>query len=60
MLTHSMLLQILVEAEERCDDETLPQEVRGRSSETVSLCKQRMAQEGLTRARLEEFAQAEA
>lgn len=57
MLTHQMLLQILVEAEARSDDATLPQDVRDRSAETVSLCKQRMAQEGLTRAQLEELAQ---
>lgn len=57
MLTHQMLLQILVEAEARSDDATLPQDVRDRSAETVSLCKQRMAQEGLTRAQLEDLAQ---
>lgn len=57
MLTHQMLLQILVEAEARSDDATLPQDARDRSAETVSLCKQRMAQEGLTRAQLEELAQ---
>lgn len=60
MLTHSMLLQILVEAETRRDDKTLPQDVRDRSGETVSLCKLRMAKEGLTRSQLEEIAQAEA
>lgn len=60
MLTHSMLLQMLVEAEVRRDDETLPQEVRERSAETVSLCEQRMDKEGLTRAHLEEMAQVEA
>lgn len=51
-----MLLQILVEAEARRDDETLPAEVRDRSAETVSLCKQRMAAEGLTRDQLERLA----
>lgn len=60
MLTHSMLLQMLVEAEARRDDVTLPQDVRNRSAETVSLFKQRMAMEGLTRAQLEELALAEA
>jgi type VI protein secretion system component VasF len=60
MLTHAMLLQMLVEAEARRDDQTLPQEVRDRSTETVSLCKQRMAKEGLTRAQLEELALADA
>lgn len=56
MLPHSMLLQILEEAEARRDDAELPQEARDRSAETVSLCKQRMAMEGLTRAQLEEIA----
>lgn len=51
-----MLLKILVEAEGRRDDATLPQEVRGRSAETVSLCEQRMVMEGLTRSQLEEIA----
>lgn len=60
MLTFSMLLQILVEAETRRDDVTMPQDVRDRSAETVSLCKQRMAKEGLTRSRLEELASEEA
>ena len=60
MLTHAMLLQMLAEAEARRDDQTLPQEVRDRSAETVSLCKQRMAKEGLTRAQLEELALADA
>lgn len=59
MLTYSMLLQMLEEAETRRDDATLPQEVRNRSAETVSLCKQRMAKEGLTRAQLEELALAD-
>ena len=60
MLTHSMLLQILEEAEARRDDASLPADVRQRSTETVSLCNQRMASEGLTRAKLEEAAKAEA
>ena len=60
MLTHSMLLQMLEEAEDRRDDAELPQDVRDRSAETVSLCKQRVAMEGLTRAQLEEIAKAEA
>lgn len=59
MLTFSMLLQILTEAEARRDDETLPQPVRDRSAETVDLCCQRMAQEGLTRAQLVELAREE-
>lgn len=60
MLTFTMLLQILVEAEARRDDATLPQEVRDRSAETVSICKQRMAAEGLTRSELEARASEEA
>ena len=62
MLTYSLLLllQLLVAAEARRDNAAQPQEVRDRSSETVSLCKQRMAQEGLTRSRLEELAGEEA
>lgn len=59
-LTHPMLLQILEEAEARRDEAKLPQDVRGRSAETVSLCKQRMTKEGLTREQLEEHAKAEA
>lgn len=59
MLTCSMLLQMLVEAEARRDDTTLPQDVRDRSAETVSLCEQRIAKEGMTRAQLEEYAAAE-
>ena len=59
MLTHSMLLRMLVEAEARRDDETLPQDARARSAETVSLCKQRLAMEGLNRDRLEQLALAE-
>ena len=46
MLTYAMLLQILIEAEARMGNEALPQDVRDRSSETASLCEQRMAQEG--------------
>ncbi len=59
MLTFSMLLQILEEAESRRDDQSLPQDARDRSAETVSLCKQRMAKEGLNRDRLQQLALAE-
>lgn len=59
MLTFSMLLQILTEAEDRRDDETLPQPLRDRSAETVSLWCQRMAQEGITRPQLEQLAREE-
>ncbi|WP_321935387.1 hypothetical protein [Paraburkholderia sp. J8-2] len=55
-MTYADFYQILIEAEQRRDDETLPHEVRGRSEETVSLCKERMAREGLTRDRLIELA----
>ncbi len=60
MLSHALLLTILVEAEGRRDDASLPQEARERSAETVSLCKQRMAMEGLTRSQFEEIAQTQA
>lgn len=60
MLTHAMLLQILQEAEARRDDQSLDQAARDRFAETVSLCKQRMAQEGLTRKQLQELADEEA
>jgi hypothetical protein len=60
MMTFSMLLNILIEAEARRDDPSLPQEVRDRSAETVSLCNQRMDEEGLTREQLEMEARAEA
>lgn len=55
-MTYGDLYQILIEAEARRDDETLPQDVRERSAETVSLCKQRMAKEGLNRDRLQQLA----
>lgn len=55
-MTYGDLYQILIEAEARRDDETLPQDVRDRSAETVSLCKQRMAKEGLNRDRLQQLA----
>lgn len=59
MLTHSMLLRILVEAEARRDNQKLSQDVRNRSAETASLCNQRMAIEGLSRNRLEQLARIE-
>ena len=57
-MTYALLLQLLTEAEGRRDDDTLPTEVRERSAETVSLCKQRMASEGVTRHQLEQLAAA--
>jgi hypothetical protein len=55
-MTYAMLLQLLVEAEQRVADESLPADARERSAETVSLCKTRMASEGLTRHQLEQLA----
>lgn len=55
-MTYAMLLQILLEAEARVADEKLPADVRERSAETVSLCNQRMATEGITRAELKRLA----
>lgn len=55
-MTYAMLLQILVEAEARRDDVTLPADVRERSGETVDLCLERMKNEGLTREQLEKLA----
>jgi hypothetical protein len=54
-MTYADLYTILVEAEGRvtnCQDEG----VRKRSAETVSLCKERMAREGLTRDELKRLA----
>lgn len=48
-MTYGQFYQILTEAEARRDDDSLPDDVRQRSAETVSLCKERMAREGLTR-----------
>ncbi len=58
-LTYAMLLQILVEAEARRDDKSLPREVRARSAETVDLCNQRMKNEGVTIVELKKLAKAE-
>lgn len=55
-MTFETLWQLLCEAEARRDDESLPNDVRERSAETVALCKQRMAREGLTRSQLRELA----
>lgn len=57
-MTFAMLLKILTEAEARQADKSLPADVRERSAETVSLCKQRMASEGITRDQLEHLARA--
>lgn len=55
-MTFADLWQILIEAEARRDDETLPADVRKRSAETVSLALERMAREGLTRAQVKALA----
>lgn len=51
-----MFYQVLIEAEARMNDERWPLDVRERSAETVSLCKQRMAMEGITRDQLKALA----
>jgi hypothetical protein len=56
-MTYTDLYQILVEAEMRRDDESLPRDVRGRSAETVSICEEKLVREGLSRKRLIELAQ---
>lgn len=55
-MTYAMLLQILVEAEYRVNDETLPVAIRTRSQETVDLCNERLRNEGITRSDLERLA----
>jgi hypothetical protein len=57
-LTHSMLYQILIEAEGRVKHFTgaLSAQARANSAETVALCKERMRREGLTRAQLRKLA----
>lgn len=55
-MTYAMLLQILVEAEYRVNDETLPVAIRTRSHETVDLCNERLRNEGITRSDLERLA----
>lgn len=55
-MTYRDLWLILTEAEGRRDNEALPQQVRDNSAETVSICKERMAMEGLTRDALKKLA----
>lgn len=59
-MNYAMLLQILLEAEERVRQYTGTEfnDVAVRSAETVSFCKERMAKEGLTRDQLEKLANA--
>lgn len=51
-MTYAGFNQILIEAEARRDDESLPAGVRFRSAMTAGLCTGRMRREGLTRERL--------
>lgn len=55
-LSYYRLLEMLQRAEFFRDDTTQPADVRANSAETVTLCEQRMATEGLTRAQLMEKA----
>ena len=56
MNRYHQLWLILTEAEARRDDSKLPADVRERSAETVSICKEAMAREGLTRDALKTLA----
>jgi hypothetical protein len=56
-MTHADLYQILIEAEERVKDAS-DEGVRERSAETVSLCLERLKNEGLTREQLKKLAAA--
>jgi len=51
-MTYKDFDQILTEAEARAADETLPEQVRENSRETVALCLERMKRDGLTREQL--------
>lgn len=55
-MTFADFYQILTEAEVRRDDQSLPHDVRARSAETVSLCEERLAKEGLSRDQLADLA----
>ncbi len=59
-MTYAMLYQILTEAEQRARNESLPNDVRARSQETVDLCNLRLSREGLTKAALRRAARQEA
>jgi len=56
-MTYAMLLQILIEAEERVKKSS-DAGIRERSQETVNLCNERLRNEGLTRNDLERLASA--
>lgn len=58
-MTYTMLLTIHEEAKQRAGNDSLPADVRQRSRETVDLCCQRIAQEGLTLQQLRDLAAAE-
>ena len=47
-MTHSELLQIIVEAEARVKDVTSPDDVRIRSQENLDLCNERLRLENMT------------
>lgn len=55
-MTYADLYQILIEAEARVADALNSSDVRTRSQETVDLCNQRMAREGITREQLKRLA----
>ncbi|TCK37991.1 hypothetical protein B0G84_3293 [Paraburkholderia sp. BL8N3] len=55
-MTFLDLYQILIEAEARRDDESLPADVRFRSGLSVCMAEERMRREGLTRASLKKLA----
>ena len=56
-MTYADLYQILIEAECRRDDESLPADVRFRSGISAELAAERMRREGLTRDQLRQLAQ---
>lgn len=59
MLTYSMLLQMLKEAEARRDNTDYPKDVRARATESVKLCEKRMKMEGISREELIVLARSE-
>ena len=55
-MTYADLYQILIEAEARRDNETLPADVRFRSGMSAEMALERMRREGLTRDQLRKLA----
>jgi hypothetical protein len=55
-MTYADLYQILIEAEARRDDPSLPDDVRFRSAMSAELCLERMRREELTRDELRKLA----